>query len=205
MRASPLLHLGRARRTSRLTGTIQERKDILECIVVHKLLTKSVVFFLWRRLHIQTPQLIKVMLLFNLPLLAVFVDLLDVDFLLSVLLLLKVVAPEIVNGLVLPLLHDLDGSLEEHAGAHWVSRRWVVVNRVPGRKRILLDGLIELVVIHYNIMYVPFLLLHRNKFLIDQWVYRVALHRHLGLLPSLPFALGLCGRGLALDAHVVEG
>ena len=144
------------------------------------------------------------MLLFNLPLLAVFVDLLDVDFLLSVLLLLQVVAPEIVNGLVLPLLHDLDRGLEEHAGAHGASRRRVVVNRIPGRKRILLDRLIELVVIHYNIMYVPFLLLHRNKFLINQWIDRVALHRHLGLLPSLPFALGLCGRGFALDAHVVE-
>ena len=63
------------------------------------------------------------MLLFNLPLLAVLVDLLDVHFLLSVLLLLEVVAPKIVNRLVLPLLYDLDGGLEEHAGAHWVSCR----------------------------------------------------------------------------------
>ena len=53
-------------------------------------------------------------------------------------------------------------------------------------------------------MYITFLLLHRNEFLVNQRIDRVALHRHFGLLPSLPFALGLGGRGLALNAHIVE-
>ena len=91
LRAPPLLQLSCARRTSRLVRTIQERKDILEGVVVHELLSKCIIFFLWWRLHIQPSQLIKVMLLFNLPLLTVLVDLLDVHFLLSVLKLLQVI------------------------------------------------------------------------------------------------------------------
>lgn len=122
-----MLHLAGAWRTSRLAGTIQERKDILKCIVVHELLSQGIVLFLGRGLHIQSSQLIKVVFLLYFPLLSILVYLLNVHLFLRLLL---VVTLYVVNGLVLSLFNDLDRSFQEHAGTDRVGGRRVVVNRV---------------------------------------------------------------------------
>lgn len=92
--------------TSSFSLTIQKREHILEGIVVHELLPQRIVLFRWRRLHVEASELVEMVFLIILSLLPIFVDLLDVHHLLLGVH-LEVIASNIIDGLVLPLLHYL--------------------------------------------------------------------------------------------------
>lgn len=88
----------------------QEGEHVLEGIAVQVLFAQilRLALFLRRRLHVQPSQSVKVLLLVRLSELPVLLDL-------CVLLVLRLFTFGLVDRLVLPLFHDLDGGLEQHS------------------------------------------------------------------------------------------